>query len=95
MSTHDGELGGALVKHSYEAPGAADDMVTQPTAVITIQKMLGACNSGREERGEKRFSTRIFLNCDVIQMTHDHPSEVPDNPAALSGFTERATVSTT
>ena len=41
MSTHDGELGGALVKYSYEAPGTADDMVAQPTAVITIQKMLG------------------------------------------------------
>lgn len=60
MSTHDGELGGALVKYSYEAPGAADDMVTQPTAVITIQKMLGACNSGREERGEKGLERGFF-----------------------------------
>ena len=41
MSTHDGELGGALVKYSYEAPGTADDMEVQPTAVIIIQKMLG------------------------------------------------------
>ena len=44
------QLRGALVKHSSEAPGTADDVVKaqqmQPTARITVQKMLGGGGRG-------------------------------------------------
>ena len=55
------------MKYSCEAPSTADDMVTQPTtddgasilvtqptAVITVQKMLGGTQQwARRERGER------------------------------------------